>query len=175
MTVGLRDSTRERDAMNSTAPGFHAVKRRVSALIKSATARLAERKFDPTLPPKVLFRGLGFCDSSDFSFLLIFFVIALDDAGFSFRHVDGDECLAAFMSITSNAIGSDSISLKYLKFLLPFIIDNVLHVFNHAITCSVFPTKYAEKNYCSAGGQSCFSVMSVRLLLCLFCPKGLSD
>jgi hypothetical protein len=144
MTVGLRDSIRERDAMNSTAPGFHAVKRRVAVLIKSAAARLAERKFDPTLPPKVLwsnFRGLSFCDSSDFSFLLIFFVIALDDAGFSFRHVDGDECLAAFMSITSNAIGSDGISLKY-KFLLPFIIDHVLHVFNYAITCSVFPTMW---------------------------------
>jgi hypothetical protein len=57
---------------NSTAPGFHAVKRRVTALIKTAAARLAERKFDPALPPKVLwsnFRSIGFCDSSDFSLL----------------------------------------------------------------------------------------------------------
>jgi hypothetical protein len=47
MTVGLCDSIRERDAMNSRAPGLH-------ALIKTAVARLAERSFDPALPPKVL-------------------------------------------------------------------------------------------------------------------------
>jgi hypothetical protein len=66
----------------------------------------------------------------------------LDDAGFSFRHVDGDECLAVFMGITLNTIGPDGISLKFLKLLWPFIIDHVLHVFNHAITCSVFPTMW---------------------------------
>jgi hypothetical protein len=63
---------------------------------------------------------MGFCDSSDFSSLGIsandfadFFCdlsvpqvivpldpVRLDDAGFSFRHVDGDECLAAFMAFT---------------------------------------------------------------------------
>jgi hypothetical protein len=54
MTVGLRDSIRKRDAMNSRAPGFHAVMRREAALIKTAASRLAERKFDPVLPSKVL-------------------------------------------------------------------------------------------------------------------------
>jgi hypothetical protein len=49
MTVGYRDSIREWDAMNSRAPGFHVVKRRVTAV-----ARLAERKFDLALPPKLL-------------------------------------------------------------------------------------------------------------------------
>jgi hypothetical protein len=66
--------------------------------------------------------------------------VRLDDVGFSFRHFDGDECLAAFMGIKSNAIGSDGISLKFHKLILRFIIDHVLHVCNHAITCSVFPT-----------------------------------
>jgi hypothetical protein len=143
ITVGLRDSIREQDAMNSRAPGFH-------ALIETAVARLAERKFDQALPPKVLwsnFRSMGFCDSSDFSstILLIFFCdlsalqfivppdpVRLDDAGFSFRHVDDDECLSAFMGITSNAIVPDGISLKFLKLLFPFIVDYVLHVFNQA-------------------------------------------
>jgi hypothetical protein len=64
----------------------------------------------------------------------------LDDAGFFFRYFDGDEYFAAFMGITLNAVGSDGISLQFLKLLLPFIIDHVLHVINHAITCSVFPT-----------------------------------
>jgi hypothetical protein len=40
--------------MNSRAPGFHAVKCRVATLIGTAAAHLAERKFDPALPPKVL-------------------------------------------------------------------------------------------------------------------------
>jgi hypothetical protein len=44
------------------------------------------------------------------------------------------------LTITSNDIGSDGISLKFLKLLLPFIIDHVLHAFNHAITCSAFST-----------------------------------
>jgi hypothetical protein len=34
--------------------------------------------------------------------------VRLDDAGFFFRHVDGNECFAAFMGITSNAIGSEA-------------------------------------------------------------------
>jgi hypothetical protein len=33
----------------------------------------------------------------------------------------------------------NGISLGFLKLLLPFIIEHVLHVFNHAITCLVFP------------------------------------
>jgi hypothetical protein len=37
--------------MNSKAPGFHAVKRRLATLNRTATARLAESRFDPTLPP----------------------------------------------------------------------------------------------------------------------------
>jgi hypothetical protein len=65
--------------MNSRAPSFHAFKRKVAVLIKTVTARLAERRFDPALPPKVLwsyFQSMGFCDLSDFS-SLIFFVIFL--------------------------------------------------------------------------------------------------
>jgi hypothetical protein len=88
--------------------------------------------------------------------------VRLDDAGFSFRHVDGDECLAAFMGITSNAIGSDGISLNFLKLLLPFIIDHVFHV---GLSDSV------EEYYCSTSGRPIF----VRLLLCLFCPRGSSN
>jgi hypothetical protein len=40
--------------MNSRAPGFHAVRRRVTAFIRMAAVRLAERKFEPALPRKVL-------------------------------------------------------------------------------------------------------------------------
>jgi hypothetical protein len=80
--------------------------------------------------------------------------VRLDDTGFSFRHVDGDECLAAFMFITSNAIGSDGNSLKFLKLLLPFSLFDMSFM--------IGLSDYVEKCYCSVGGQTCFSVMSVR-------------
>jgi hypothetical protein len=35
--------------------------------------------------------------------------VRMDGASFSFWHVNGDECLAAFMGITSNAISSDGV------------------------------------------------------------------
>jgi hypothetical protein len=54
ITVGHRNSISERDALHFRAPGFCGVKRRVAALIRPVAARLAERRFDPALPPKVL-------------------------------------------------------------------------------------------------------------------------
>jgi hypothetical protein len=57
---------------------------------------------------------------------------------FSCRNIDLNECLSAFGSITSNVVGDDGISVKFLKLLLPFICCHVMHVFNHAITSSVF-------------------------------------
>jgi hypothetical protein len=60
----------------------------------------------------------------------------------SFRHIDLAECFSAFKSITSNAVGAESISVKFFKLLLPLICCHVLHVFNHAITSSVFPSMW---------------------------------
>jgi hypothetical protein len=56
-----------------------------------------------------------FCDLSVSQVIVPLDPVRLDDAGFSFRHVDGDAFLAAFLGITSNAIGSDGISLEFLK------------------------------------------------------------
>jgi hypothetical protein len=39
-------------------------------------------------------------------------------------------------------VGVDGISVKFLKLLLPFICCHVMHVFNHAITSSVFPSMW---------------------------------
>jgi hypothetical protein len=48
----------------------------------------------------------------------------------------------SFKSITSNAVGADGIFVKFIKLLLPLICCHVLHVFNHAITSSVFPSMW---------------------------------
>jgi hypothetical protein len=100
------------------------------------------------------------CDSSDFSSLGVsvedfvdYFTdvptpsiqvpTASDIVGnFSLRNIDLNECLSAFGSITSNAVGVDGISVNFLKLLLPLIGCHVMHVFNHAITSSVFPSMW---------------------------------
>jgi hypothetical protein len=132
-----------------TAP-FHSVKRQVADMMRSASARFVERDFDPGLPQRVLwsnFRRLGFCNSSDFSSLGVGFEDFADyfanvpvPGGFSFRHFDLAECFTAFKSITSNAVGADGISVNFFKLLIPLICCHVLHVLNHAITSSVFPS-----------------------------------
>jgi hypothetical protein len=48
---------------------------------------------------------------------------------FSFRNIDLNECLSAFESIISNAMGVDGVSVKFLKLLLPLICCHVMHVF----------------------------------------------
>jgi hypothetical protein len=88
----------------------------VADMMRSASARFVERDFDPGLPQRVLwsnFRLLGFCNSSDFSSLLV----GVDDfadyfanvpvssvqipavsgllGGFSFRHIGLVECFSA--------------------------------------------------------------------------------
>jgi hypothetical protein len=55
------------------------------------------------LAPTILL--IFFCDLSARQVIFPPDPVQLDDAGFSFGHVDGDECLAVFMGITSNAIG----------------------------------------------------------------------
>jgi hypothetical protein len=42
------------------------------------------------------------------------------------------------LSWTLCRMRSEGIFPKFLKILFPFFIRHVLHVFNHAITCSVF-------------------------------------
>jgi hypothetical protein len=68
--------------------------------------------------------------------------------------VPPDPVMSVFVFITSNAIGSDGNSLKFLKLLLPFSLFDMSFMLGLS--------DYVEKCYCSVGGQTCFSVMSVR-------------
>jgi hypothetical protein len=63
--------------------------------------------------------------------------------GILFRHIGLVECFSAFKSITSNAVGADC-----FKLLLPLICCYVLHVFNLAITSSVFPSMWKVAIIC---------------------------
>jgi hypothetical protein len=105
-------------------------------------------------------RRLGFCNSSDFSSLgvgvgdfadyfanvpvpLVHIPTSTEHlGGFSFRLIDLVECFSTYKSITYNALGVDGISVKFFELLLPLICCHVLHVFNHAITSSAFPSMW---------------------------------
>jgi hypothetical protein len=108
----------------------------------------------------LIFVVFGFCNSSDFSSLGVgvedfadFFAnvpvpsIQIPAAsghlgGFSFLRIGLVECFSAFKRITSNAVGADSVSVKFFKLLLPFICCHVLHIFNHAIISLDFPSMW---------------------------------
>jgi hypothetical protein len=66
--------------------------------------------------------------------------VRLGNVCFSFRNNDAAECFEVIIDIMSNAVSYEGIFPKFLKIRVPFIIRYVLHVFNHAITCSVFST-----------------------------------
>ena len=65
-----------------------------------------------------------------------------DDSSFSFRNIDIFEMYKAFSLVTSNAVGLDSISIKFIKLLLPINEFYILHIFNHILTTSIFPTSW---------------------------------
>lgn len=59
---------------------------------------------------------------------------------FSFSNVSPLEIFNAIMSITSNAIGFDLISLKFIKLFLPSLLPYITHIFNFILTSSKFPS-----------------------------------
>lgn len=161
MTLEIRNAITARDQLNSNSSEFPDEKRRVLNMLRKAERGWAKRKTDPTLPPRVLwsnFERMGLTKSADFSAVgleaeefadhlsniqppPVIVPPTQDSEGvFSFHHVDVDELLRAFNSITSNAVGPDGIPISFLKNLLPLISFHVLHIFNHAITSSAFPS-----------------------------------
>jgi hypothetical protein len=155
MTLEIRDAIRQRDGLSRRRPvELSAASENVKRLIREGAGLAEQRSFDPSLPSKVLwnnFRRIGLADSSDSpsigvsadDFADFFSNITapavnvptlpdqLDGGGFSFRHIDTAECLEAFAGITSNAVGLDGISIKFLRILLPFISEHIRHIFNH--------------------------------------------
>jgi Reverse transcriptase (RNA-dependent DNA polymerase) len=79
------------------------------------------------------------------------------EGDFSFRHTDMSELISAI----NNAMGTDGISIKFLKLILPYIYFHILLVMNHAITSSLFP--------------SFLKLAIVRPLTKVASPKELSD
>lgn len=67
-------------------------------------------------------------------------------SSFEFQRVTQSDVVLAMKSIKSTAIGADGIDPKFLKIIIPWIIDYITHLFNSIITTSSFPSiwKYAK-------------------------------
>lgn len=61
---------------------------------------------------------------------------------FDFHNLSELDVVKSINSIKSNALGIDSISLKFIKIILPYIISTLTHIFNHCITSSTFPDNW---------------------------------
>jgi hypothetical protein len=76
---------------------------------------------------------------SNFQIPTVMVPLTLESEGdFSFRYADMSELISAIDSITSNAVGTDGISIIFLKIILPYISFHILYVMNHAKTSSLF-------------------------------------
>ncbi|XP_075164172.1 uncharacterized protein LOC142236775 [Haematobia irritans] len=64
------------------------------------------------------------------------------DDDFNFRCVDEYEIFCAISSIKSNATGHDSIPVKFIKLIYPFISRHLLHFFNTIIMTGIFPANW---------------------------------
>lgn len=60
---------------------------------------------------------------------------------FMFQQIHECEVINAIFDVKSNATGSDGISTKFLKIILPLIIPRVTCLFNMVITSSTFPSR----------------------------------
>ena len=67
------------------------------------------------------------------------------------------DVLDAIASLKSNSVGHDSIPLRFLKMLLPFVLPFVVYIFNSVFTTSVFPEvwKISKIIPIPKGGGSC--------------------
>lgn len=67
---------------------------------------------------------------------------------FKFNAIDADMIAKAVKSIKSNAAGVDEISLKFMKLIISWIIDHLVHIFNFIIECSMWPEAWKISLVC---------------------------
>jgi hypothetical protein len=123
-----------------------------------------EVKFNPSLPPKILFKRLredgivnnklndnpafspdefnkyfesNFCDDTSDKFT---FPPNFD--GFSFKNVDAYDIFEAIKCIHSNACGADNSPIRFINLLLPVVMPFIVYIINTCITKSRFPSKW---------------------------------
>lgn len=178
-----RKYKRRKSAINFAR--YKTARNKANVEISRARKKYFNRILDPSLPPRNLWSNLkryGICGKDsptcdlNANDLNTYFAASInrhsdqtalnmdldqDDCGnFSFRSVSHDEVLNAFMSIRSDATGSDEISPRFFKMLLPVILDSLVYIFNSCLTYSIFPHMWKNALViplakCSAPGSLC--------------------
>ncbi|KAI8125992.1 RNA-directed DNA polymerase from mobile element jockey [Lucilia cuprina] len=58
---------------------------------------------------------------------------------FSFHCIDEMELIEALNKVKSNSVGTDNISIRFVKLVYPYISNYILHLINSILTTSTFP------------------------------------
>lgn len=65
---------------------------------------------------------------------------------FKFEMAQEQDIIKCLLSIKSNAVGVDGISLRFIKLILPSVIGALTHIINHSLTSRVFPSQWKIAN-----------------------------
>lgn len=64
---------------------------------------------------------------------------SMENFSFEFNEITEDEVIQSVMMVKSNSVGSDEISIKFLKLCLPTIAPILTHLFNDIVAKKCFP------------------------------------
>ncbi len=144
------------------------IRNKVNNAIDEAKGKRLKKKFDANLPPKTLYANLrreGVIDESNIELFELPNLNELNNhyrnvaskipfnpnsnydphpnlptnTQFHFRGVSQLEVFEAYSSIKSNAVGSDGLSRKFLKHVIPIILPVITDIINCCLTSSSFP------------------------------------
>ena len=69
---------------------------------------------------------------------------------FNFTACAPNDVYKSVIKIKSNAVGFDAVNLKFIKLILPDVLQVLTHIFNHII-CTCIPIKMEGSKYCTSG------------------------
>lgn len=83
-------------------------------------------------------------------------ILINNDSYFSFSNITESDVVLAIKKVKSDAIGTDEISLKFLKIILPMVLPAITDIFNASLTKSYFkvlplPKKMISTNLYTVG------------------------
>ncbi|XP_074041353.1 uncharacterized protein [Leptinotarsa decemlineata] len=70
----------------------------------------------------------------------LFLSSKLNDQEFKFHETNDNEIYTILLSIKSNAVGPDNISIQMLLYCCPIILPHICHLFNYCIQKNIYPT-----------------------------------
>lgn len=144
---------------------FKRLRNKVTSLIHNAKKQYYSTQLNPDLSPKLLWKrlktiGVGKSCSTNVNnysqndineyfvsnYLMSenncpFFPYA-QQRSFNFEEISAVDVVNAVYEITSNAVGLDNISPRFLKVILPLCIDQVTFLFNNIIRTHTFPSSW---------------------------------